>query len=189
MKREVAAPSSFSSPKFDLHAGGDATALRQTRAGVSGLTVDWPGFGDLARPRADWSPEAMSTFLNWLLNEVVPPPHAIIAAGHAATYALYEAANRPGTIDRLVLIAPTWHGPLPTMMAGQRSWFARIRAVVDNPVIGPLVYRPVGVLLMPQSRPAISAVFDHHRLPRSAHLNAEPSREGLPDFQRGQDRR
>ncbi len=64
-------------------------------------TVDWPGFGDLARPRADC--EAMSAFLNWFLSEIVQPPHAVVAAGHAATYALYQAANRPGVIDRLVL--------------------------------------------------------------------------------------
>jgi hypothetical protein len=50
-------------------------------------TVDWPGFGDLARPREDWSPDILSAFLEWFLREIVSPPHAIIAAGHAATYA------------------------------------------------------------------------------------------------------
>jgi hypothetical protein len=30
-------------------------------------TVDWPGFGDLPRPRTDWSPDALSAFLNWVL--------------------------------------------------------------------------------------------------------------------------
>lgn len=99
-------------------------------------TVDWPGFGDFARSRADWSPEAMSTFLEWFLSEIIPPPHAVVAAGHAATYSLYQAANRPGTIDRLVLIALTWRGPLPTMMGGRRSWFAGIRHAVDLPGLG-----------------------------------------------------
>ncbi|WP_164821180.1 alpha/beta fold hydrolase [Sinorhizobium meliloti] len=103
--------------------------------------TDWPGFGDLPRPRVNWSPEALSAFLNWLLCEIVPPPHAVVAAGHAATYALYHAVYRPGTISRLVLLAPTWRGPLPTMFGGQRSWFARICALIDNPVAGPLLYR------------------------------------------------
>ena len=58
-------------------------------------TVDWPGFGDRARPHDDWSPEILSAFLNWFLTEIVPPPHAIVAAGHAATYALYQAAHCP----------------------------------------------------------------------------------------------
>lgn len=104
-------------------------------------TADWPGFGDRARPKHDWSPESLSAFLNWLLNEIVPPPHRVVAAGHAATYALYQAAYRPGSIDRLVLIAPTWRGPLPTMIGSRRPWFARARAAIDHPVIGPLLYR------------------------------------------------
>ena len=104
-------------------------------------TVDWPGFGDLARPREDWSPNILSAFLEWFLREIVSPPHAIIAAGHAATYALHQAVYCPGTVERLVLIAPTWRGPLPTMMDGERPWFAHVRAAIDRPIIGPLLYR------------------------------------------------
>jgi pimeloyl-ACP methyl ester carboxylesterase len=105
------------------------------------VTVDWPGFGDLARPPVDWTPEALSAFLNWLLSEIVAPPHTVVAAGHAASYALWQAVFRPGTIARLVLIAPTWRGPFPTMMGGQRPWFAHVRAAVDHRGIGPLLYR------------------------------------------------
>jgi pimeloyl-ACP methyl ester carboxylesterase len=105
------------------------------------VTVDWPGFGDQTRPRVDWTPQALSTFLDWFLNEVVPPPHSIIAAGHAAGYALQHAASKPGTIERLALIAPTWRGPFPTMMGGQRPWFARVRAAVDRRGIGQALYR------------------------------------------------
>jgi pimeloyl-ACP methyl ester carboxylesterase len=103
--------------------------------------VDWPGFGDLARPSANWSPDMLSAFLDWFLTEIISPPHIIVAAGHAATYALHQAASRHGTIERLILIAPTWRGPLPTMMGGERSWFARVRAAIDQPLIGPLLYR------------------------------------------------
>jgi pimeloyl-ACP methyl ester carboxylesterase len=105
------------------------------------VTVDWPGFGGFPRPRCDWSPEMLSTFLDWLLTEVTLPLRGIIAAGHAATYALHQAVHRPGTTGRLVLIAPTWRGPLPTVLNGQRPWFARIRAAVDRPVVGRLLYR------------------------------------------------
>jgi pimeloyl-ACP methyl ester carboxylesterase len=119
-------------------------------------TVDWPGFGDLARPRADWSPEAISAFLNWFLSEIVLPPHAVVAAGHSATYALYQTANRPGAIDRLVLIAPTWRGPLPTMMGGQRPWFARVRQAVDLPGLGPILYR------LNVSKPIIAKMAKEH---------------------------
>jgi pimeloyl-ACP methyl ester carboxylesterase len=119
-------------------------------------TVDWPGFGDLARPRAGWSPEILSAFINWFLSEIVLPPHMVVAAGHAATYALYQAIYQPGTIERLVLIAPTWRGPLPTMMGGQRPWFARIRDAVDNPVVGPALYR------LNVSRPVIGKMVREH---------------------------
>jgi len=105
------------------------------------VIVDWPGFGTVGRPREDWSPEILSTFLNWFLNEIVASPHAVIAAGHAATYVLYQAANQPGAIVRLVLVAPTWRGPLPTMVGGGRPWFASVRAAVDIPVFGSLLYR------------------------------------------------
>jgi pimeloyl-ACP methyl ester carboxylesterase len=103
--------------------------------------VDWPGFGELPRPRADWSAALLCAYLRWLLEEALAPPHMIIAAGHAATYALALCAARPGLITRLVLVAPTWRGPLPTMMGGQRPWFATLRGLLDNPIVGPLLYR------------------------------------------------
>src|SRR6516225_7299349 len=37
-------------------------------------------------------------------------------------------------------IAPTWRGPLPTMMNGHRPWFDRICRLVDLPIVGPLLY-------------------------------------------------
>jgi pimeloyl-ACP methyl ester carboxylesterase len=78
----------------------------------STLCVDWPGFGDRTRPQIDWTPEACNAFLSFLLSAVIPHPHAIVAAGHAATYALKHAASGSGTAGRLVLIAPTWRGPI-----------------------------------------------------------------------------
>jgi pimeloyl-ACP methyl ester carboxylesterase len=104
-------------------------------------SVDWPGFGALPRPRADWSAAVLSAYLRWLLEEALAPPHMIVAAGHAATYALALCAARPGLITRLVLVAPTWRGPLPTMMGGQRPWFATLRSLLDNPIVGPVLYR------------------------------------------------
>jgi pimeloyl-ACP methyl ester carboxylesterase len=71
----------------------------------------------------------------------VPHPHAIIAAGHAATYALKHVAGDASATGRLVLIAPTWRGPLPTMMGGHRPFFDRLCRLVDRPGIGPPIYR------------------------------------------------
>ncbi len=105
------------------------------------VSVDWPGFGDYPRPSCDWSPETLSHFLDWFLSGVTPRPHGIIAAGHAATYALHQTVQRPGTVCRLVLVAPTWRGPLPTVLNGERPWFGRVRTAMDHPLFGPLLYR------------------------------------------------
>ena len=107
----------------------------------STLAVDWPGFGDAARPQMDWTPDAYTAFVAFLLNSVVEQPYAIIAAGHAATYVLKHVADAAPPTPRLVLIAPTWRGPLPTMLGGQRPFFDRLCAFVDRPLLGPLLYR------------------------------------------------
>jgi pimeloyl-ACP methyl ester carboxylesterase len=41
----------------------------------------------------------------------------------------------------VVLIAPTWRGPLPTAAGGERPFFAKIRSAVETPGIGQLLYR------------------------------------------------
>jgi pimeloyl-ACP methyl ester carboxylesterase len=115
----------------------------QERLGARFTTsaIDWVGFGDRPRPPLRWSPEIYRSFLAYLLTEVAARPFATIAAGHAAAYCLDAAAMRPGSTGRLCLIAPTWRGPLPTMMGRKLPMFAQISRVVDWPVIGGLVYR------------------------------------------------
>ena len=93
------------------------------------------------QPSSDWRPEIYSDFLSYLTGTILPPVHAVIAAGHAATFALLHACTHPGIFKRLILIAPTWRGPLPTMMDGQRPLFDRICRLVDLPIIGSLLYR------------------------------------------------
>src|SRR5919198_6319090 len=92
-------------------------------ARYSTLAVDWPGFGEAARPQVNWTPDAYADFLAFVLSSVMPHPHAIIAAGHAATYVLKHAASASEPTARLVLVAPTWRGPLPTMVGGDRPLF------------------------------------------------------------------
>ena len=110
-------------------------------ARYSTLAVDWPGFGEAPRPQVDWTPDAYAAFLAFVLSSVMPHPHAIIAAGHAATYVLKHAASASELTARLVLVAPTWRGPLPTMAGGHRPFFDRLCRLVDVPALGPLVYR------------------------------------------------
>jgi pimeloyl-ACP methyl ester carboxylesterase len=110
-------------------------------AGFRTVSIDWPGFGDCARPQFDWSPQSYHAFLEFLLAPATPRLHAVIAAGHGAIFALVHAVKNPGSVGRLVLIAPTWRGPLPTMMNGDRPLFRKVAQTVDLPVIGPLLYK------------------------------------------------
>ena len=113
------------------------------------VAVDWPGFGDEPRPAIRWRPDAYVAFLSYVLTEVVPRPFATVAAGHAGSYALAVGAAAPNSTGRLCLIAPTWRGPLPTMMGAKRKLGEWIARVGDLPVLGQLLYRlnvnsPVG---------------------------------------------
>ncbi len=105
------------------------------------IVPDWPGFGDQPRPPIAWTTEALSSFLGHFVQEHVSALHGTVAAGHAATYALHLAAQKPDVLGQLVLIAPTWRGPLPTMAGGDRPLFSTIRRMAGLPVIGPLIYR------------------------------------------------
>jgi pimeloyl-ACP methyl ester carboxylesterase len=107
----------------------------------STLTVDWPGFGDLPRPAVVWRPGAYRAFVRHILTEVCPEPYATIAAGHAAGYVLDAAAKQAGLAGRLVLIAPTWRGPLPTLLGRRHPAFTMIAGAVDLPLVGRLLYR------------------------------------------------
>ena len=80
----------------------------------------------------------------------------MIACGHAAGYAIDLEARHPGTFTRLVLIAPTWRGPLPTMMSGRKPIQAHIRRLIHAPVIGELIYR------LNVSRPVVRMMYRRH---------------------------
>jgi pimeloyl-ACP methyl ester carboxylesterase len=105
------------------------------------VSIDWPGFGDEPRPPISWRPAAYTAFLQHALTHVAPSPFATVAAGHAASYALLTAANAPNSVGLLVLIAPTWRGPLPTMLGGRRGVGVWIVRAGDLPFLGPLLYR------------------------------------------------
>lgn len=69
------------------------------------------------------------------------PGTAVVAAGHAAGYALQLGHARPGLWRRVALLAPTWRGPLPTAMGPRPRTYAAARALVRAPLIGQAVYR------------------------------------------------
>jgi pimeloyl-ACP methyl ester carboxylesterase len=106
------------------------------------LVPDWPGFGDQPRARVPMNPATLHAFLDALL-AAAPGPYALgIAAGHAAGYLVAAARKDPRRFGRLVLIAPTWRGPLPTAMGPERKGlFQALRRAVEAPFLGDVLYR------------------------------------------------
>jgi hypothetical protein len=66
---------------------------------------------------------------------------AVVAAGHAAPYALVLVRDRPCVWSHAVLLAPTWRGPLPTVMGEHPRAYAWARGLVGTPLIGEALYR------------------------------------------------
>lgn len=134
------------------------------------IITDWPGFGDTARPRLDYDRALCRGFLEDLVThlhgELKRRSFPVVACGHAAGYAIDLEARHPGTFTQLVLIAPTWRGPLPTMMSGRKPIQARIRRWIHAPVIGELLYR------LNVSRPVVQMMYRRHVFADSRFLTA-----------------
>jgi hypothetical protein len=65
----------------------------------------------------------------------------IVAAGHAAGYVLRHGAEGSVRLPHVVLVAPTWRGPLPTVLGGRPGWLGAVRGAIDAPGLGHAFYR------------------------------------------------
>jgi pimeloyl-ACP methyl ester carboxylesterase len=131
-------------------------AERLAAQGCRCTLVDWPGFGDSTRGRLSYGPRLYRHFLADFADAVTPKGVAVVAAGHAASYALALARDRPGVWSRAVLLAPTWRGPLPTAMGEHTKAYAWARRLVGAPVIGEALYR------LNTLRPVIGLMYRRH---------------------------
>ena len=75
------------------------------------VSLDWPGFGESDRPRTDYQPQLYHQFLKDFVESIFNSPVAVVAAGHAAGYAMQLAQSKPNVWSKIVLAAPTWRGP------------------------------------------------------------------------------
>ncbi|MEB3232252.1 MAG: alpha/beta hydrolase [Leptolyngbyaceae bacterium] len=99
--------------------------------------VDWPGFGDSHRPKANYGPEFYCSFLADFVRARWSEAIAIVAAGHACGYVM--ALANQGLWSTITLVAPTWRGPLAVM--GVPPVLRRgVRTVVRSPFIGQGLY-------------------------------------------------
>ena len=123
---------------------------------VRTIVPDWPGFGAGRHSTLHHEPALHLDFLRRFLERVVAGPAAVVAAGHAAGYALALARSTPGAWSKIALVAPTWRGPLPTMMGGYRPLQGRIRGALRMPVVGHALYR------LNVAEPVIAMMYRRH---------------------------
>lgn len=116
-----------------------AAAIRQLAPQHQVTALDWPGFGDSSKPPVAYNPVFYSAFLQDFVTHCFDQPLTLVAAGHAAAYALNLAQQFREKVTRLVLIAPTWRGPLPTMGAPIRV-AQTLEQLVRSPLIGQALY-------------------------------------------------
>ncbi|MGL5795681.1 MAG: alpha/beta fold hydrolase [Waterburya sp.] len=115
-------------------------AIAQILANHYQVTVlDWLGFGESECPRVDYNPALFQNLLSNLVKSVFNCPIILVAAGHAAGYALKLTQDYPNIISKLILIAPTLQGPLRVMGLpdGVRNG---VKNLVRSPIIGQVLY-------------------------------------------------
>ncbi|NEO44458.1 MAG: alpha/beta fold hydrolase, partial [Moorea sp. SIO4A3] len=102
--------------------------------------LDWLGFGESQCPPVDYNPVLFQQLLADFVNSVINNNSIIvIAAGHASGYALKFAQDNPDSISKLILVAPTWKGPLRVMGLpdGVRNG---VKNLVRSPWLGQTLY-------------------------------------------------
>ncbi|MGQ9872668.1 alpha/beta fold hydrolase [Leptodesmis sp.] len=102
------------------------------------VSMDWLGFGQSDRPSLDYQPALYRQLLQDFVRAHFQQPIAVVAAGHAAGYAM-QAAQQPNLVSKLALVAPTWKRPLCAMGA---PILVRdgVRELVRSPGLGQFLY-------------------------------------------------
>jgi pimeloyl-ACP methyl ester carboxylesterase len=104
------------------------------------VMLDWLGFGESSRPWFNYRPAIYQAFLNDFVKTVFTEPVVVIACGHGAGYVMKLAQRQPPVWSWVVLVAPTWRGPLPTAM-GEHRWFYNVlRFLIKLPLLGQFLY-------------------------------------------------
>lgn len=103
------------------------------------IALDWLGFGESDRPRLEYNRSLYHQLLQDFVRDCCPHPLAIVAAGHAAGYAMQLAQHQPSVCTKLLLVAPTWKGPLRAMGAPMPV-AAGVRNLVRSPLLGQGLY-------------------------------------------------
>jgi pimeloyl-ACP methyl ester carboxylesterase len=117
-----------------------ATIARSLSSQFQAIALDWPGFGQSDRLSIDYQPSLYRQLLQDFVRSVFDVPIIVVAAGHGSGYALQLAKDCPEAVLKLVLVAPTWRGPLRAMGA-PKSLAGAVRNLVRSPILGQFLYK------------------------------------------------
>jgi pimeloyl-ACP methyl ester carboxylesterase len=101
--------------------------------------LDWLGFGDSECPPIDYNPILFQQLLQDFVKARFNTSIILIAAGHASGYALKLVQDNQSLVSKLILIAPTWQGPLRVMGLPDRARNG-VKNLVRSPIIGQGLY-------------------------------------------------
>ncbi len=142
------------------------------------VMLDWPGFGQSSRPWINYQPKVYHALLRDFVQAVFTTPVVVIAAGHTAGYVMELAQKKPSPWSWVVLVSPTWRGPLPTAM-GEHRWFYRIlKQLIYFPLIGQFLY------LLNTLPPFLRFMYRRHVFGDASHISRELMRQKWRTTQR-----
>lgn len=108
------------------------------------VALDWIGFGDSSRPAIPYTPALYQAFLRSFVRTIFSDPVVVVAAGHSAGYVMEMAARAHGSSTQpwrwVVLVSPTWRGPLPTAMGEHRHFYRILQILINLPLVGQFLY-------------------------------------------------
>ena len=142
------------------------------------VALDWVGFGQSDRPAIAYTPAFYQTFLKDFVRSVFSEPVVVIAAGHAVNYVMEIAKRTPAPWSWVVLVAPTWRGPLPTAMGERRGFYKGLQRAIGLPIIGQFLY---GLTTLP---PFLRLMSGRHVLADRKHLTRDWMRQKWRTTQR-----
>ncbi|WP_446862582.1 MULTISPECIES: alpha/beta fold hydrolase [unclassified Phormidesmis] len=108
------------------------------------VALDWVGFGDSSRLAIAHTPALYESFLRNFIQTIFSEPVVVVAAGHSAAYVMEIAAKAYHSSAPpwrwVVLVSPTWRGPLPTAMGEHRRFYRILQLLINLPIVGQLLY-------------------------------------------------
>jgi pimeloyl-ACP methyl ester carboxylesterase len=101
--------------------------------------LDWLGFGESECPPVDYNSVLFQQLLQDFVKYVFNKPIILVAAGHTSGYALKLVQDNPELVSKLILIAPTWQGPLRVMGLPEEIRNG-VKNLVRSPLLGQTLY-------------------------------------------------